>query len=75
MAQKGDQLGDRGNTKDLNALNELGLSQPAVAARSPWVKPACWAARVAGKIPRIGRRATIQPQLTQKDCSCVILRL
>jgi hypothetical protein len=55
IAQKGDQLGDRGNTKD--SILSTGLASPACRSGTiTLVNPACCAARVAGKIPRMGRR-------------------
>ena len=68
IAQKGDQLGDRGNTKDLNALNEFGLSSLPQRHDHPG-EAGLLRRQSGGQNTPDGREATIQPQLTQKDSS------
>ena len=61
-AQKGDQLGDRGNTKDLNALNEFCLS--GLAERHDHSAEACLLSRQSGgQDAADGLETTIQPKL------------
>jgi hypothetical protein len=61
-AQKGDQLGDRGNTKDPNAFNEFRLSGLAQWDDYPG-EAGLLSAKVAGKTPRTGRRRPSSPEL------------
>ena len=67
-AQKGDQLGDRGDPEDLDSFNELRLS--GLPQRHDHPGEACLLSRQSGgQNPADGPETTIQPKLTQKDCS------
>jgi hypothetical protein len=67
-AQKCDQLGDRGNTKDPNAFNEFRL--PGLAQRDDYPAEACLLSRQGGgQNAADGSETTIQPKLAQEDCS------
>jgi hypothetical protein len=67
-AQKRDQLGDRGNTKDPNALNKFRLS--GLAQWDDHSGEACLLSRQSGRQNAAdGSEATIQPKLAQQYCS------
>ena len=70
--QEGDQLGDRGNTEDLDALDEFRLS--GLTQRHDHPGETCLLGRQSGGQNAADRPdPTVQPQLTQQDRSAQFL--
>jgi len=68
VLQQSDQLGDRGNTKDLDPFDQLGLS--GLAQRDHYPREAGLLSRQrGGQDAAHGPKATIQPEFTQQNCS------
>ena len=66
--QEGDQLGDRADTKDLDPLDQFGLT--SLAQRDDHPRETRLLSRQRGGQNAADRpKATIQPEFTQEDCS------
>jgi hypothetical protein len=71
-AQKSDQLGDWGNTEDLDAFNELRLSGLAQRHNHPG-ETRLLSCQRCGQDPTYGMEATVQPQFPQQDRATKLL--